>query len=123
MTAPPKWVKRGEPGHVEVMEPAGIYVRVSVFGSSGEFSHLDRLPVDKRTGGPKGYVLEGTFEAMRKQKKTHDWGGPVPVEGERLGHRCSKCKLQRDEKGAYAFYRRGSEPWQQSRLVPPCEVK
>lgn len=119
----PKWVRKGEPGHVEVVRPVGRLLKVAVYDSTGALSHTDLMPLDKRTGGPKGYVLEGSHEAKRKRKKTHDWGGPVPVEGERLGHRCSKCKLQRDEKGAYAFYRRGSEPWQQSRLVPPCEAK
>jgi len=127
MTAPPKWMKKGEPGYVVVAgwaEHSHNLLRVDVHDSKGAFSHGDRMPVDSRTGGPRGYVLEGS-PRVPKRKKTHTWGTPVRVDGEKWGHRCGQCKLERMDvcAGSYFLYRRNSEQWVQSQRTPPCEVK
>lgn len=123
MTTPPKWVRKGEPGHVEVTGTVGKLLRVNVYASDGGLLHSDRLPVDSRTGGPRGYALQGPPEAP-KPRKTHEWGSAVRVDGERFGHRCARCQLERQEQGAggYFMFRRPGGAWEALRRVPKCEV-
>lgn len=124
---PQKWrsIDKRVTGYITILEEGERYMLVARHHEDGSVWSRDRVRMSRKTGGPAGYVKDGTSIARGPAAPLrHKWTQPLRVDGEFFGNRCVRCKIERKELGAGGrySYRAPGGVWAPG-SAPTCEGK